>query len=177
MSRALGRWSLAAMGWRVEGEFPDVPKLVLIAAPHTSNWDFVVGIAAKIALGLGARWLGKDTLFRGPFGVVMRAFGGIPVDRASSNDVVRGIVDEFARRDRLALAIAPEGTRKAVERWRTGFYHIAHGAAVPIVPVALNWGERAIQIGTPFRTTGDLAADMRELQQRFARVPGRRSKV
>lgn len=175
-TRALGRWVLGAMGWNIDGSIPNVPKLVVIAAPHTSNWDFVVGVAAKLALGLDAMWLGKDTLFRGPLGLLMRRLGGRPVDRAASHDVVKDVVDEFARRERLVLALAPEGTRKRVERWRTGFYHIAHAAGVPIVPVALNFGARAIQIGSPFSTTGDVDADIRALQQRFAGVRGRRER-
>lgn len=164
------------MGWRVEGEFPNLPKLVLIAAPHTTDWDFVVSIALKLALGLQVLWLGKHTLFGFPFGPIMRGLGGMPVDRSTSNDVVNEIVDEFARRERLVLGLAPEGTRKRVERWRTGFYHIAHATHTPIVPVALNWGVRAIQIGAPFRTTGDLEKDLQELQGRFAGVRGRRPK-
>lgn len=173
VSRAIGRWILDALGWNVEGDVPNRPKLVIIAAPHTSNWDFVVGVAAKLALGLDVMWLGKDTLFRGPLGMMMRRLGGRPVNRAASHDVVKDVVEEFHRRDRLVLALAPEGTRKRVERWRTGFYHIAHAAGVPIVPVALNFGERAIQIGAPFTTTGDADADIRELQRRFAGVRGR----
>jgi 1-acyl-sn-glycerol-3-phosphate acyltransferase len=176
-SRAVGRWTLGLLRWRVEGTIPDVPKLVIIAAPHTSNWDFVVGIAAKLALGLHILWFGKDTLFRGPLGPVMRSLGGMPVDRASRHDVVSKTVAEFARRDRLVLGIAPEGTRKRVERWRTGFYHIAHGAQVPILPVALNWAQRAIQIGQPFVTTGDLEADLPALQSRFSGAVGRRPKA
>lgn len=164
------------MGWRVEGEIPDLPKMVLIAAPHSSNWDFVVGVAAKVALRLRVKFLAKDTLFRFPLGVIMRRLGGIPVDRSSSNAVVSDIVGLFARRRRLILAVAPEGTRKRVERWRTGFYHIAHAAGVPIVSVALNWKERAIQLGAPFHTTGDLDTDLRALQQRFEGVGGRRPK-
>lgn len=161
------------MGWRVTGEIPNAPKLVIIAAPHTSNWDFVVAIAAKLGLGLDVRFLGKDSLFVGPLGWVMRWFGGRPVDRSVSHDVVKEMVAEFARTDRLVLGIAPEGTRKRVERWRTGFYHIAHGAGVPIVPVALNFGERAIQIMAPFATTGDVDRDIAELQTRFAGIRGR----
>ena len=164
------------MGWDVTGEIPNIPKLVIIAAPHTSNWDFIVGVAAKLALRLDVMWLGKDTLFRGPLGALMRQLGGRPVDRSASNDVVKNVVQEFQRRDRLVLALAPEGTRKRVERWRTGFYHIAHAARVPIVPVALNFGEREIQIGAPFTTTGDVDADIRALQQRFAGVRGRRER-
>ena len=176
MTRALGRLVLDAMRWNIEGNIPNVPKLVVIAAPHTSNWDFIVGVAAKLALGLDAMWLGKDTLFSGPLGLVMRRLGGRPVDRSASHDVVKDVVEEFTRRERLVLAIAPEGTRKRVERWRTGFYHIAHAARVPIVPVGLNFGAREIQIGAPFTTTGDVDADIRALQQRFAGVRGRRER-
>jgi 1-acyl-sn-glycerol-3-phosphate acyltransferase len=165
------------MGWRVEGELPNLPKFVVIAAPHTSNWDFVVGITAKVALGIRVVFLGKDSLFRFPLGPLMRQWGGVPVDRSTSHDVVSSIVAEFARRDRMVLALAPEGTRKRVERWRTGFYHIAHAVGVPIVPVALNFGERAIQIGAPFTTTGDLERDLVELQLRFSGVRGLRLKV
>lgn len=165
------------MGWRIEGEIPNVPKLVIIVAPHTSNWDFVVGVAAKLALGLRVLFLGKDTLFRFPLGVVMRWLGGIPVDRDSSHDVVNYVVAQFARRERLILGLAPEGTRKRVQRWRTGFYHIAHGAGVPIVPVALDWGAHLVRIGAPFVTTGDVDADVRELQTRFSSVRGRRPKA
>ena len=173
MSRTLGRWVLSAMGWNVTGEIPNLPKLVIIAAPHTSNWDFVVAIAAKLALGLDVRFLGKDTLFVGPLGWIMRALGGRPVDRSASHDVVKEMVGDFARADRLVLGIAPEGTRKRVERWRTGFYHIAHGARVPIIPVALNFGVREVQIRTPFTTTGNVDQDIQALQQNFAGVRGR----
>ena len=176
VSRALGHGVLSLMGWSVTGEIPNIRKLVIIAAPHTSNWDFVVGVAAKLALRLDVMWLGKDTLFRGPLGSLMRRLGGRPVDRSSSHDVVKDVVQEFERRERLVLALAPEGTRKRVERWRTGFYHIAHNARVPIVPVALNFGEKEIQIGAPFTTTGDVDADIRALQQRFAGVRGRRQR-
>jgi 1-acyl-sn-glycerol-3-phosphate acyltransferase len=174
ISRALGTAVLRVLGWRIEGVIPDVPKLVLIAAPHTSNWDFVVGIAGKLALRLHVMWLGKDSLFKPPFGRIMRTLGGVPVDRAASHDVVRQVVDEFARRERMILGLAPEGTRKPVPRWRTGFYHIAHGAGVPIVPVALNWADRAIQIGQPFTTTGNVDADIDELRRRFSGIRGRR---
>jgi 1-acyl-sn-glycerol-3-phosphate acyltransferase len=173
ISRTIGRWMLSLMRWDVTGAIPDRSKLVIIVAPHTSNWDFVVGIAAKLALGLDVRWLGKDTLFAGPLGAVMRALGGLPVDRSSSHDVVSQMVDRFAGADRLIVGIAPEGTRKRVERWRTGFYHIAHGAGVPIVPVAFNFGEREVQIGEPFATSGDAEKDVAALQQRFVGVRGR----
>ena len=155
------------------GEIPNVPKMVMIAAPHSSNWDFIVGIAAKLALRLRVKYLGKESLFRFPLGFIMRRLGGIPVERSTSHDTVSTIVAEFERRKELILAIAPEGTRRRVTRWKTGFYHIAHGAGVPIVPVALNWKARAIEIGAPFSTSGDLERDLPLLQQRFAGVEGR----
>jgi 1-acyl-sn-glycerol-3-phosphate acyltransferase len=120
-------------------------------------------------------WLGKDSLFRFPLGPVMRRLGGLPVDRSTSKNVVAAIVHEFNTRDQLILAIAPEGTRKRVPRWRTGFYHIARETRLPIVTVALNWEARALQIGAPFETTGDVDADLRELQRRLS-VPGYRVK-
>lgn len=161
------------LGWRFEGTLPDLPRFVIIVAPHTSNWDFPVGAAAKLALRLEATFLGKHTLFRFPLGILMRALGGLPVDRSASHDLVTGIVAEFARRDRMVLVVAPEGTRKKVERWKTGFYHIAHGARVPIVPVGLNWGTRRIQLGAPVTTTGDAEADIAKLRAWFSGIPGR----
>jgi 1-acyl-sn-glycerol-3-phosphate acyltransferase len=161
------------MGWRVEGEIPDIPKMVIIVAPHSSNWDFIVGVAAKLAMRLRVKFLGKDSLFSFPLGIVMRRLGGIPVDRSASNDVVTSIVAEFEKRRQMILAVAPEGTRRKVERWRSGFYHIARGAGVPIVPVTLNWGRRAVEIGGAFMPTGDGDADLLHLRQHFAGVPRR----
>jgi 1-acyl-sn-glycerol-3-phosphate acyltransferase len=156
------------MGWRVEGDIPDLPKMVLIVAPHSSNWDFIVGVAAKAAMRLRVRFLGKDALFRFPLGYVMRYLGGIPVDRSTANDVVASVVEEFGRCTRMLLAVAPEGTRKPVSRWRTGFYHIARGAAIPILPIAFDWNTKTIRIAEPFSPTGDLEADLRELRSRVA---------
>lgn len=173
VARALGRVVLRALGWTFAGDLPNLPKFVIIVAPHTSNWDFPVGAAAKLALRLRARFLGKDTLFRFPLGILMRGLGGIPVDRSQSNDVVRHIVEEFQREERMVLAVAPEGTRKRVERWRTGFYHIAHGARVPILPVAFDWQRRTIVIGAPFITTGDAERDLVELQRFYQGIRGR----
>ena len=173
LSRLVGRAVLRAIGWRLVGGFPDLPKFVIIVAPHSSNWDFPVGVAAKMALRLKVTFLAKNSLFSFPLGILMRALGGMPVDRSTSNDLVSGIVSEFARRDTLVLVVAPEGTRRKVERWKTGFYHIARGAAVPIVPVALDWGNRAVRIGQPFHTTGNTDADITELRAWYAEIRGR----
>jgi 1-acyl-sn-glycerol-3-phosphate acyltransferase len=173
LARALGRFSLWLLGWRIEGAIPNLSKFVIIVAPHTSNWDFPVGASAKLALRLHATFVGKHSLFVFPLGTIMRALGGIPIDRSRSQDFVSTSVAAFAARDRMVLVIAPEGTRRKVERWKTGFYHIAHGAGVPIVPVALNWGSRAIQIGDPVKATGDADRDIALLQDWFAGIPGR----
>lgn len=169
ITRAFGRLFLRLLGWRIVGALPDVPKLVVIAAPHRSNWDFVVGLAAKFAMGLDASFLGKHTLFRPPFGALFRFWGGIPVDRTSSNDTVAQVVAQFAARSQLVLAIAPEGTRKPGASWKTGFWHIARGARVPILPVAFDRARRVIHF-LPVVEPYDLEADLRALKARYAEI-------
>jgi len=173
LSRAVGRGVLSLAGWRIEGAVPDRPHLVVCVAPHTSNWDFVIGYAAKMALGVRAHWLGKHTLFRGPRGPLMRAMGGIPVDRGAAHGVVAQVAARFRREPQLVLGVAPEGTRRKVDRWKTGFYHIAREAGVPIWPVALDWGARVVRLGVPLAPTGEEAADIETLQGFFRRVRGR----
>lgn len=169
---ALTRWGATTLmrlsGWRFVGEgFPDLRKFEIIVAPHTSNWDFVVGVMAKYAIGLRGTFLGKDTLFRFPMGLLMRWLGGFPVDRASKNDVVTQTVELVQRLDRVIVALSPEGTRKRIERWRTGFWWIAHKAQMPIVPVALDFSTRTIRIFAPFHTTGDVDTDVATLRRLF----------
>ncbi len=145
--RALGAWLLKKAGWTFEGEWPDLPKFVVIVAPHTSNWDFPVGLAAKWAIGLDAHFWGKDSLFVPPMGWFMRANGGIPVDRKHRGRVVEKTIACFATNERFALALAPEGTRKKVSQWRSGFWHVAKGAHVPICCVAFDWPRRLVLVG------------------------------
>ena len=174
MARQLGATVLRLMRWRVEGDIADHPQYVAIVAPHTSNWDFVVGLAARYALRLDASWLGKHTLFRPPFGWIMRRWGGIAVDRTASHDVVSQTVAAFSSRPRVFLVITPEGTRKQVSRWRTGFWHIAKGAGVPILPIVFNWRERVIRIGAPFVPGDDVEKDVAQLQSLFSDASGLR---
>jgi 1-acyl-sn-glycerol-3-phosphate acyltransferase len=174
LSRFLGRAALRALGWRFEGQLPNVPQFVAIVAPHTSNWDFVVGVAAKFALGIDVSWLGKHSLFRWPLGMMLRWLGGMPVDRRTANNVVDHSVAAFANRERLVLAITPEGTRSDVERWRTGFYHIARGAGVPVVVVAFDWGRRVIRFGPTVVPSGAVEADMRYIRSLYDGIPGLR---
>jgi 1-acyl-sn-glycerol-3-phosphate acyltransferase len=162
--QALGRAMLRLTGWRIVGEVPREPKFVAIVAPHSSNWDFPVGVMAMFALDLDVHWFGKETLFHWPAGPILRRLGGRPVRRETSEGVVAEIASAVRASDKFILALAPEGTRKRVAAWRTGFYHIAEQAQVPIVPVRLDWGRREIGIGTPMRASGDLAAEMAALQ-------------
>lgn len=145
--RGVGRLLLRLAGWKFEGAMPNAPQFVVIVAPHTSNWDFPIGLIAKWAIGLDAGWLGKDTLFRGPLGWFMRANGGVPVDRVNRHNVVEQSVDVFRTRERFVLVLAPEGTRKKVSGWRSGFWHVAHDARVPVCCVALDWGRRVVRLG------------------------------
>lgn len=166
--RRLGAWLLRRAGWRFEGQMPDLTHFVVIVAPHTSNWDFPVGLAGKWALGFDATFWGKDTLFRPPLGWFMRANGGIPVDRRNKSNVVPATIAEFARRPRMALVLAPEGTRKKVEQWRSGFWHVAKGANVPICCVALDWGRRVIRLGpTTMPVEDDPEAGIARMQRYF----------
>lgn len=173
--RALGRWGLRAMGWRLEGALPDLPKFVIAVAPHTSNWDFVVSLFTRMALGLRSGWIGKHTLFYPPLGFLMRALGGIPVNRNTKSGLVEQMVEAFAVRERLVLAIAPEGTRKAVQRWRTGFYHIALRAHIPIVPASLDYKHKVLTFGPPLYPSGDRDADFEILRAFFASAVGKKA--
>lgn len=150
-------------------------KAVIIVAPHTSNWDFPIGVAAMLALDLELKFLGKHTLFEGPLAPLMRGLGGIPVDR---NQPGSGVVDEMAERflssEKLLLALAPEGTRSSVDRWRTGFYRIAAAAEVPIVAATLDWGRREIRFGSEVMPSGDIDRDMAVFREFFADARGRK---
>jgi 1-acyl-sn-glycerol-3-phosphate acyltransferase len=163
----LGRLALGLGGWRFAGEIPNAPKLIFIVAPHTSNWDFVLGILAVFALDIRASFLGKHTLFRGPMGVFMRWLGGMPVVRHARQNVVDQTVGLIRSAPRVALGLSPEGTRRKLPRWRTGFYYVARGADVPIVPVALDYATRTIRFFEPHRTTPSVEADLAKLGSLF----------
>lgn len=171
------RAALRLGGWSLRGEFPDVPKLVLIAAPHSSGWDGLWGLLIKVAVGADVRFMGKQELFSGPLGGTLRQLGGMPVNRAAAKGVVEQMIDQFQRREQLWLGIAPEGTRKPVKRWRSGFWHIAHGSSVPIFPVAFHYPEKIIQLGPLFETSADMDADMAKLRAWYAPFQGKHRNV
>lgn len=159
----LGHSMLKIAGWRIEGALPALDKFVVIGAHHTSNWDFMAFLAVKFVLRLNARWFAKHTLFRRPFGNLLRRWGGIPIQRHVKQNTVEQAVQAFHDSRELILIISPEGTRKKVERWKMGFYHIARGAGVPVVLAALDYVNRRIVIGEPFWPTGDEAADLQRM--------------
>lgn len=174
MSQWFGLLILWLSGWRVRGELPDCPKLVMIAAPHSSVWDGIVGLAAAMALNVDFHWMGKDSLFRGPQGWLLRKLGGIPTDRSNPRGAVGASIDQLRKSDALWLVLAPEGTRKPVQRWRSGYYHIAHGAGVPILQVYFSYPERVVGVGPLFHPSGDAARDMPIIEAYYRPWRGRR---
>lgn len=175
LGRLIGRLMLRGARWRVRGELPELSRMVIIVAPHTSNWDFVVGFGVYLALDLEARWFGKHTLFRWPIGPLLRRFGGIPIEREGDGaaDVVDRSVREFESRERLLLALTPEGTRRKVDEWKSGFYRIAVRTGVPIVPVGFDYRRHEVIVFPPFRPTGDWAADIPRIKAIFGGVTAR----
>ena len=174
LSAKLARAILGALSWRVELTPLPGPKYVLIGAPHTSNLDFVFMLLLEFAAGLKLNWVGKHTAFEGPLGPLMRALGGIPVDRRTSNQFVEQMVGVFNRSERLALLVAPEGTRGRAEHWRTGFYHIAAGAGVPIVFGYIDYRQKVVGIGPSMTPSGDIDHDFAHIRDFYRSKTGRR---
>ena len=166
------------MGWKYKGTFPsELKKYVIIAAPHTSWMDFPVAILARNASGEKINYIGKDSLFKGPFGFIFKALGGAPVDRSKNNNLVDAIVDIFNSREQFRLGLSPEGTRKKVEKWKTGFYFIAKGAGVPIVMATLDFGKKQIKISDPFYTTDDQEKDFEYFHSFYEGVKGKKPEL
>ncbi len=164
---------LGLSGWKVRGDFPDIGKAVLIAAPHTSNWDGINMLATAGFYRVKLRWMGKKSLTRGPFGSVIKWLGCVPIDRTAANDVVRVMADAFAAEPRMILAIPPEGTRSAAREWKTGFYHIARAASVPLILSVLDYGTKTISLAAIIRPSGDYDADLAVIQSYYARAKGK----
>lgn len=166
-SRGLGRLVMRLFGWRVQGNFPDTGQFIIVGAPHTSNFDGVIGMAALMGMGLKAHTMVKAQLFVGPLGWLLRWLGCMPIDRDSPKGVVEQSVDLFAEHPRLVLLITPEGTRKQARSFKSGFYRIAQGAGVPIVPAAPNYQRRAAFLGEPMLASGDYETDLARLIRFF----------
>jgi len=157
--------------WKLNNDFPnDLKKYVVIAAPHTSWQDFPIGILARNTSDIKINFIGKDSLFKGPFGFIFRSLGGTPVDRTKSNNLVEAIVQLFNSKDEFRLALSPEGTRKKVEEWKTGFYYIAKGANVPVVMATLDFGRKEVKISEPYYLTDNKEKDFEYFKSFFKGV-------
>ena len=173
--RRIARALLRLVGWEVVDEPPERPaKYVLIGAPHTSNWDFPIGMLALIGLGVKRNWVGKHTLFRPPLGWLMRALGGVPLDRTKRHNFVEQVVAAFDGTDEMVIALTPEGTRSHTPYWKTGFYYIALGAGVPIILGFIDYPRKRIGLGPVFRPTGDLDADLDRIRDFYADKTGKK---
>jgi 1-acyl-sn-glycerol-3-phosphate acyltransferase len=172
-SRRAAALVLRWCGWRVTGEFPDLPRLVIIAAPHSSGWDAVWGMLVKVALGLDVEFMAKREVFWWPLGSLLRALGGFPVDRSATVGVVEQLTERMHKHPRLWLAVAPEGTRRRVGKWKTGFWRVAHDAGVPVVCAAFHYPERRVHIGQRFDVGDDMEADMRAIRDYYQPYVGR----
>ena len=163
------------LGWKIVGQFPpELKKYVVAVAPHTSNWDFPIGVMARSVLKMQqGKFLGKSQLFKPPFGWIFRALGGYPVDRSKKQDIVSQVVDYFNNNEHFILAVAPEGTRKKVSSLKTGFYYIAKGAGVPIIPVGFDFEKKEIIIGQPHYPTESIDHDLEVLTAFYRKIKGK----
>lgn len=171
--RWIGRSLLRLGGWTIAGDWPDVPRMVVIAAPHSSGWDAVWGLAAKLALGVDITFIAKAELFWGPLGWLLRRFGGHPVDRGAPGGIVDQTANEIRAAERMWFVLAPEGTRKRVEHWKTGFWKIARRAEVPVCCAWFHYPDRTIGIGPLVELTDDLAADMARIREIYRPYQGK----
>ena len=162
--------------WKINGDLPSLPQYVIIVAPHTSNWDFIIGVICRGALGQKIHFLGKHQLFKPPLGWFFKIVGGIPVDRSRSNKLVDDVVDLFNKNNEFRLALSPEGTRSPVERWKTGFYYIAKGANVPVIMIGLDFKLRILDIADPILISDNIDKDMNKILYFFQNIDGRHPK-
>lgn len=162
--RGLSKSILKLLGWKLTGTVPpEITKCVLIGAPHSTNWDLPFGLMFGFALDLPFRWIGKKSIFKFPFGGLMRWMGGVAVDRSRSDNTVTATAEVFSRLQELRLVIAPEGTRARVQKWKSGFYHIAHQANVPIVLAYIDYTQKCGGIGKILYPSGDFTKDMESI--------------
>lgn len=173
MFSIISKFLLRLWGFRIEGRYPhEIKKMVVIVFPHTSNWDFPLGVLVRSAVKAKINYVGKASLFKFPFGGFFRWLGGYPVDRSKNNNFVDAVIDIFNKEDQFAITLTPEGTRSKVEKLKTGFYYIAHGANVPIVMVKFDWGRKVVGFSDPFYTTGNYEADIIKILDYYKGVKG-----
>jgi len=171
--RLLALFFLKCIGWQVEGKHPNIPKYVMIAAPHTSNWDFVIALAMAFVYRINIEIMMKGSWFFWPLGPIFRWLGAMPIDRSKANNVVAQCIEDFKQREEKMLMVPPSGTRKKVLYWKTGFYHIAHGAGVPIVMGFLDYRRKHGGIGPVFQPSGNIDRDMETIRDFYRDISGK----
>ena len=172
-SQWLGKTVLKLLGWRCTGKFPSASKLIIIVAPHTSNWDFVIGIAVVFYLRLKISFFGKHSIFVGPFDGILRRLGGIPIKRTAKHGVVDSMAANMKEADSMLLALSPEGTRSPISPWKTGFLHIAHKAQVPVVMVAFDYKNKQIDFGPQLDISDNIQYELNRIYQYYQNVQGK----
>lgn len=174
MSKNLSRFILKLIGWEVNFDVQPIPdKYILAVVPHTSSWDFFLGLFTRGVMGTDTKYIGKKSLFRWPFGPIFRSLGGYPVDRSKNNNFVDSVVDIFNSKEKFSIALAPEGTRKKVDKLKTGFYYIAKGANIPIILVRFDYQNREVTFSDPFLPTDDMEADFKFIDDHFRGTHGK----
>lgn len=169
-AQRIGKFVLSVLGWKVAGQFPKESKLIAAVAPHTSNWDFIIAIALKLALRLKVTFMGKDAIFVWPLGQILRAMGGVPIERRHRHGVVGQMVEQFNQSEQMLLGLAPEGTRSKTKEWKTGFLTIAKQAKVPVVAISLDFASKTVKVHEPVYITGDIQEELAAFKLNFKGV-------
>ena len=169
-SSIVGLTTLNLLGWKVVGQLPNKPKFVAAVAPHTSNWDFVVAIAAVLAMNLRIRFMGKKNIFVWPFTMVLKSWGGIAIDRQAKQGVVDQMVKQFQQSEQLVLGISPEGTRKKTSQWKSGFLHIAYQANVPVVPISLDFSKKELRFHQEVEISSNIERELVKFKAIFSDI-------
>jgi 1-acyl-sn-glycerol-3-phosphate acyltransferase len=172
LAQLLGRLVLSVFGWQKTGQVPSARNVVIIAAPHTSNWDFIFLLAAAYSFGISVNWLGKDSLFRSPLGPILRFLGGVPVDRSKRNNLVQSLSAQIELGSGISLVIPPSGTRRKTEYWKSGFYQIARAAQIPLICGYLDYRKKEAGLGLSFLPT-DLSKDMNRIREFYEPIVGK----
>jgi 1-acyl-sn-glycerol-3-phosphate acyltransferase len=172
LAQLLGGLVLSVFGWQKAGQVPSARNMVIIAAPHTSNWDFIFLLAAAYSFGISVNWLGKDSLFRSPLGPILRFLGGVPVDRSKRNNLVQSLSAQIEHGSGIALVIPPSGSRRKTEHWKSGFYRIAEAAQIPLVCGYLDYEKKEAGLGLAFLPS-DLSRDMNRIREFYEPIVGK----
>lgn len=166
-TRWFGRFMLNRLGFSLEGELPNEPRFIILGVPHTSNWDFIIVLCVMFALNLQINWIGKKSMFKWPFGGLLKKLGGVPIDRAAAGGFVEATVEALKSTEKLIIVIAPEGTRSAAEQWKSGFHRIAHGAGIPIVPGYLDYERKVLGFHPAIMPSDDARDDTRRIRRLY----------